>query len=93
VKKWASQKSTRSPRSKPRGEFNIPDLPENFMYREKPFKKLKKMLLDGSGGALAITAKKKNKKSVLGMGGVGKTVATSNLCKDEDVIKHFRDGE
>ena len=69
---------------------NVPELPQNFLPRDNQFKKLKK--------ALFCTLMEQNSPSssrkigIYGMGGVGKSVFSAALARDEEVQSSFFDG-
>jgi WD40 repeat protein len=70
----------------PRVPFMAPDLPPYFVERPEKFAELKKLLLSGESGPLAITT------ALEGAGGFGKTTLAAALCHDRDVIDNFFDG-
>ncbi len=64
----------------------IPPLPQNFIPRETAVAELRDLLFtEGQERNVAVTA-------VAGMGGVGKTVLVSALCRDKAVQHAFPDG-
>jgi serine/threonine protein kinase len=72
-----------------------PDLPHvgsRVVARPALLQRLKRAVLEGGGGAVAVTSQAVNKRKVWGMGGVGKTTLAKLLMGDEDVRARFRDG-
>jgi WD40 repeat protein len=64
----------------------IPPLPLNFIPREEALAKLRAVVFtEGQETNIAVTA-------VAGMGGIGKTVLVSALCRDKAVQRAFPDG-
>jgi hypothetical protein len=64
----------------------IPPLPQNFIPREKIIAELRDLIFtEGEESNIAVTA-------VAGMGGIGKTVLASALCRDKAVQRAFPDG-
>jgi WD40 repeat protein len=64
----------------------IPNLPQNHLIREKALDDLRDLVFTGGQGAnIAITA-------LAGMGGIGKTVLATALCRDVAVQRAFPDG-
>ena len=60
--------------------------PANFVERPAPLASLKRLFLDASGDALALTA------MVNGPGGFGKTALAARLCSDFSIRDAFYDG-
>lgn len=64
----------------------IPNLPQNHVIRRKALDDLRNLVFtEGTGTNIAVTA-------LAGMGGIGKTVLTTALCRDLVVRRAFPDG-
>ena len=64
----------------------VPNLPQNHLPRPDAVAKLRDMVFtEGDGANIAVTA-------VAGMGGIGKTVLVTALCRDPVVRRAFPDG-
>ncbi len=64
----------------------VPPLPQNFILREKAIADLRDLVFtEGQETNIAVTA-------VAGMGGIGKTVLVSALCRDKVLQRAFPDG-
>ena len=64
----------------------VPPLPQNFIARENAVAELRDLLFsEGEQTNIAVTA-------VAGMGGIGKTVLATALCRDTAVQRAFPDG-
>ena len=64
----------------------VPNLPQNHVIREKPLADLRDLVFtEGAGANIAVTA-------LAGMGGIGKTVLATALCRDPVVQRAFPDG-
>ena len=64
----------------------VPNLPQNHVIREKPLAELRDLVFtEGEGTNIAVTA-------LAGMGGIGKTVLATALCRDLAVQRAFPDG-
>jgi hypothetical protein len=64
----------------------LPNLPQNFVLREKALADLRDLVFtEGAGANVAVTA-------LVGMGGIGKTVLATALCRDTAVQRAFPDG-
>jgi hypothetical protein len=64
----------------------VPSLPQNHVIREKPLAELRDLVFsEGAGTNIAVTA-------LAGMGGIGKTVLATALCRDTAVQRAFPDG-
>jgi serine/threonine protein kinase len=77
------------------GVMANPDLPrvgERVVARPTLLERLKRAVLAGGGGAVAVTSTWMNRRKVWGMGGVGKTTLAKMLMDDGDVRARFRDG-
>jgi len=74
------------PTSRPLRYDTVPNLPRNHVIREKPLEELRDMVFtEGAGANIAVTA-------LAGMGGIGKTVLATALCRDLVVQRAFPDG-
>lgn len=81
-----SQKADVEAVERPLRYDTIPILPQNFLMREEPLAKLRNLVFtEGTGANIAVTA-------MAGMGGVGKTVLATALCRDPAVQRAFPDG-
>jgi WD40 repeat protein len=78
--------SLRRPGQQAKRPMMAPRLPEGFVDRTEEFTRLKLVLCNAQGGAVAITA------ALRGAGGFGKTVLASALARDEDIQEIFYDG-
>ena len=64
----------------------FPNLPQNHVIRETALTELRNLVFtEGAGGNIAVTA-------MAGMGGIGKTVLATALCRDLAVQRAFPDG-
>jgi WD40 repeat protein len=76
------------PERKPRPLLydTVPNLPQNHVVREKALSDLRNLVfMEGAGANIAVTA-------LAGMGGIGKTVLATALCRDQVVQRAFPDG-
>ena len=74
------------PTSRPLRYDTVPNLPRNHVIREKPLAELRDLVFtEGAGANIAVTA-------LAGMGGIGKTVLATALCRDLVVQRAFPDG-
>jgi TIR domain/NB-ARC domain len=64
----------------------VPEPPADFVQRPSEFDRIKKMLLDPKGDAVAITA------ALRGAGGYGKTTLAKALAHDPDIQDAYFDG-
>ena len=64
----------------------VPNLPQNYLVRAQHVAGLRDLVFtEGAGGNIAVTA-------LAGMGGIGKTVLATALCRDLVVQRAFPDG-
>lgn len=77
----------RSPCRAPRIPFMVPDLPEGFVERPDEFDRVRRLLIDSTGGDILP-------KTVVihGPGGFGKTTLAIAVCRDDEVNETFFDG-
>jgi WD40 repeat protein len=76
------------PERKPRPLLydTVPNLPQNHVVREMALSDLRDLVFtEGAGANIAVTA-------LAGMGGIGKTVLATALCRDQVVQRAFPDG-
>ena len=72
--------------SRPLRYDTIPNLPQHFVPREEAMVNLRDLVFtEGAGANIAVTA-------LAGMGGIGKTVLATALCRDLAVQRAFPDG-
>jgi len=70
---------------------SIPDLPSEYLPREKDIREIKKILLEDNNQSIGITGVSK-KLGLHGMGGIGKSVFSIALAQDDEVRRYFEDG-
>jgi WD40 repeat protein len=64
----------------------IPNLPQNHVTRDSALDELRNLVFtEGASGNIAVTA-------MAGMGGIGKTVLATALCRDPAIQRAFPDG-
>jgi WD40 repeat protein len=75
-----------TPTPRPLRYDTVPNLPQNHVIRAKPLADLRDLVFtEGAGANIAVTA-------LAGMGGIGKTVLATALCRDLVVQRAFPDG-
>jgi hypothetical protein len=78
--------ATPDPAPRPLRYDTVPNLPQNHVMREKALAELRDLVFtEGAGSNIAVTA-------LAGMGGIGKTVLATALCRDLVVQRAFPDG-
>jgi WD40 repeat protein len=82
----AAAPAAEAPTARPLRYDTVPNLPQNYLIREQPLAGLRDLVFtEGAGANIAVTA-------VAGMGGIGKTVLATALCRDLVVQRAFPDG-
>jgi len=71
--------------------YSVPNKPANFIPRNDEVEKIKDIIMGDSFKPGVITSVGKST-AVQGMGGIGKSVLTSAVCHDCDVMRSFSDG-
>ncbi len=75
-----------TPARRPQRYDTVPNLPQNYLIREQHLAGLRDLVFtEGEGANIAVTA-------MSGMGGIGKTVLATALCRDPVVQRAFPDG-
>lgn len=75
-----------APKERPLRYDTIPNLPHKYLIREAALAQLRDLVFtEGADSSIAVTA-------LAGMGGVGKTVLATALCRDPVVQRAFPDG-
>jgi tetratricopeptide (TPR) repeat protein len=69
----------------------VPNLPPNFLPRPDEFKAIKTAVLVSTNQSIAVTGTA-HRVGVQGMGGIGKSVLTAAIARDEEVRRAFPDG-
>jgi WD40 repeat protein len=70
---------------------NVPNLPLNFLPRPDELKAIKTAVLVSTNQSVAVTGTA-HRVGVQGMGGIGKSVLTAAIARDEEVRRAFPDG-
>jgi hypothetical protein len=70
---------------------NVPNLPPNFLPRPDELKAIKAAVLVSTNQSVAVTGTA-HRVGVQGMGGIGKSVLTAAIARDEEVRRAFPDG-
>jgi hypothetical protein len=82
----AVEPSAAAPIARPLRYDTMPNLPQNYLVREQDLAGLRDLVFtEGAGPNIAVTA-------LAGMGGIGKTVLATALCRDPAVQRAFPDG-
>ena len=81
-----SEPCVRTPVDRPLRYDTVPNLPQNYLVRAQHLAGLRDLVFtEGAGANIAVTA-------LAGMGGIGKTVLATALCRDLVVQRAFPDG-
>ena len=70
---------------------NVPNQPPNFLPRPDELKAIKAAVLVSTNQSVAVTGTA-HRVGVQGMGGIGKSVLTAAIARDEEVRRAFPDG-
>jgi WD40 repeat protein len=84
-----------SDRGQHRGELRaVPDAPSHYLPREDAIAVVQRMVLEGAGGKVGISAvgERKGPLGVYGLGGIGKTVLAAAVARSSAIKERFPDG-